>query len=86
MLAVALPLGAGVQVQGAVQPTATMGHSAVVDGIAGIGAYRGGPGCGLGEVLLKDVEDGEEAVTDAGLATQPLAGVVGDGKVLKEGT
>jgi len=86
MLAVALPLGAGVQVQGAVEPAATVGNSTVVEGIAGIGAHCGGSGGRLGEVLLKDVEDGEEGVTDAGLAAQPLAGVVGDGKVLKEGT
>ena len=86
MLAVALPLGAGVEVQGTVEPTATMGHSAVVEGIAGAGAHCGGSGGRLGEVLLKDVEDGEEGVPDARLATQPLAGVVGDGKVLQERT
>merc|ERR1711998_214507 len=67
-----------VEVESAVEATATVCHSGVVDGVAVVGAHAGGLAGGLRQVLLEHVEDPVVRVTDASFSAEPRTRVIGD--------
>merc|ERR1711924_228120 len=73
---------AGIEVQGAVETTAAVGHGLGVVGVPIIFAERDGVARCLREVLLEQVENRIEGIADARFATEPGPGVVCDREVL----
>jgi len=69
--AVSRSLVAAVKVEGAVEATTTVSDSRSVVGVTSVGTWRVSPSR-LGEVLLEDVEDRVEGITDACLPCHRL--------------